>query len=502
MLLFFPAPVWAFVPHGYPGYYIHQMGHVYFMLSSFFIIWTITHLALHKTKGWQYILWAEVFFIGWNINTFIGHISEFWIETADIYGSRVGWDYFTREISIEGKKYLYYITKFDHLLLVPAMLFLYKGLREHLQKEEQTNSFVMLPLFPIIFIDIVGSLMMIILAIMCLMTAIQLYDKNRENPLWHYMLWLSLSYVVFSLSRSVGHIIQRLLIPTGYEDVWIFMEPFSGSLNTFTFIVIGSISFYFFKAYTTYLKISEDKKRIEIINADLADLNKELETMVAERTMSLMALKVADRIRNPASVIGGTCKRMLESEEIPEKLSENLKDIMDESTKLEYIVRDFETLLKSKKSVFKYEDINEIVKNVVDIISKEAEQKKISLYIKLAEKGVKANTQKNLIRAAIFHLVRNAIEATPEHGKIQIETGRDNDKATISVTDSGAGIPPEDITKIFDPFFSTKHLRFGMGLPLVRQIAIEHLGEISVESKIGKGSTFKIILPIRWTEKK
>ncbi|WP_333652474.1 hypothetical protein [Dissulfurispira sp.] len=124
------------------------------------------------------------------------------------------------------------------------------------------------------------------------------------------------------------------------------------------------------------------KKRIEAVNADLTELNQELETMVAERTMSLMALTVADRVRNPAAVIGWTCKRILEKEKVPEKLGENLKDVIDESEKLESIVKDFEALLKSKQSRFMYEDINEIVKGVVSIVEKEADEKKHKAFCK------------------------------------------------------------------------------------------------------------------------
>lgn len=506
LILLFPSPVWAIVPHGYPGYYIHQMGHIFFILSCLFISWVIFKKNLHKEKGWRYILFAEIFFALWNVDAFIGHITEFWIESSQIIGSREGWHYFKREIILEGREYLYYITKLDHIWHVPGMLLFYLGLREHLKKESASSvssaSFAVLPLLPIILVDIIGSFLMIVLSMLSLSTAVSLYKRDKKNTLWNYMLWLSSAYVVFAFSRSLGHILNRILIPTGYEHIWKIIEPYSGSLNSFTFIVIGSVSFFFFRAYEAYLKISEDKKKIEVINTDLTDLNKELETMVAERTMSLMALKVADRIRNPASIIGRTCKRMLESKEVPEKLSENLMDVISESKKLEYIVRDFETLLKSKRSVFKYEDINEIVAGVAVIVGKEADKKGISLSVNLAERPVRVNTQKNLIRAAIFHMIRNAIEATPEQGKINIETSGDNEKATISVTDSGSGITPDDIKKIFDPFFSTKQLRFGMGLPLVRQIVSEHLGEIKVESEIGKGSTFKIILPLRWIEKK
>jgi len=382
------------------------------------------------------------------------------------------------------------------------MLFFVIGLRELLADERKSPmTAAFLPLFPIMVTDMTGATAMIILSLMCINTAIKLYNTNRENTLWNYLLWLSVAHFVFSFSRSVGHILQRVLIPTGYGHVWRFLEPYSGSLNTFTFVVIGSVSLFFFRAYETYLRISDDKKKIEGINADLTELNQELETMVAERTMSLMALTVADRVRNPAAVIGWTCRKILKKEDEPEKIKEDLKDVLDESEKLESIVKDFETILKSKQSMYRYEDINEIVRGIVPVVEKETEEKGIRLDINLSDNALKINTQKNLLRAAIFHLIRNSIEATPEGGRITVTTAVEGEKVALMVSDTGSGISKEDIEKIFDPFYSTKRRRFGMGLPLVKQIISEHLGEIKIKSEPDKGTTFKIMFPVRWNGK-
>lgn len=513
--LLLPAPAEAFVPHAYPGIIIHQMGHIFFIVSCVFVMWTIFMNHLHRQKGWRFLFLSQLLFIAWNVDTFVGHMTEYWIEAEQIIGERVGWGYFERTIMLSGKEYLYYITKLDHLLLVPAMMLFYQGLLEHLKEEHKTMpapagppsaaapaAAAVLPLFPIVFIDMAGAIATIVISVLCLCAAAKLYRTNRENTLWNYLLWLSSAYVVFAASRSMGHILQRVLVSTGYEDIWRSIEPLSGSTNTFTFIVVGSVSLFFSKVYAVYRELYEKKRQIEAINADLTELNHELETLVAERTMSLMALTVADRVRNPAAVIGWTCRRIIEKEEISEKLGENLNDIIDESKKLETIVKDFETLLKSKQSVFRYEDINEIVRGVASIVEKEAADKRIVLEQRLFEQPVKINTQKNLLRAAIFHILRNALEATPPGGAVTVQTCGDHTTAVLSISDTGLGIPKEDLDKIFDPFFSTKRYRFGMGLPLVKQIVSEHLGRIEVESEAGKGTTFTITFPVRWLDKK
>ncbi|MEW5746606.1 MAG: ATP-binding protein [Nitrospirota bacterium] len=71
----------------------------------------------------------------------------------------------------------------------------------------------------------------------------------------------------------------------------------------------------------------------------------------------------------------------------------------------------------------------------------------------------------------------------------------------LSYAITGAGIPRDIVDNIFDPFFTTRTYRFGMGLPLVKQIVVEHLGEVEVESAAGKGTTFRLVFPVRWMEK-
>ncbi|MFO0753758.1 MAG: response regulator [Thermodesulfovibrionales bacterium] len=247
--------------------------------------------------------------------------------------------------------------------------------------------------------------------------------------------------------------------------------------------------------YNRLVRMEAEYRRI------LEEFNQELETLVAERTMSLMALTVADRVRNPASAIGGMGRRLLEKEELPERVREGLQSIVDEAGKLDSIVRDFQEILKSRKSIFRYEDINAIVGNLLSLLGKEIKDRGIRLEACLTEEPLRINAQKNLLRVALFHVLRNAIEATPAGGVITITTSGSDGTVMLTVADTGRGIPRQDIPHIFDPFFSTKEHKFGMGLPLVRQVVTEHLGEITVESRPGAGTVFILSFPARWMEK-
>jgi signal transduction histidine kinase len=233
----------------------------------------------------------------------------------------------------------------------------------------------------------------------------------------------------------------------------------------------------------------------------LEELNAEVETLITERTMGLMALTVADRVRNPATTIAWTCKRMLEREDAPERLKEGFNIILSEAEKLETIVKDFQELFKARGSSFKHGEIKDVVEGVISVAEKEALHKGVDLTVYISEEPLRMNMESNILRMALIHLVRNAIEATPAGGSVIIKTYGDNEKVVIEVSDTGPGIPRDETDRIFEPFFSTKKHRFGMGLSLVKQIVSEHLGEIEVESEMGKGTTFKLIFPVRWAEK-
>ncbi len=233
----------------------------------------------------------------------------------------------------------------------------------------------------------------------------------------------------------------------------------------------------------------------------LERFNLELESVVAERTMSLMALKLADEVRTPAAVIGGLSRRIIEKEKLEARAREDISNIIEEARKLEVIVRDFQALLKGKKTAFSYEDINEIVKDVLQIIRSEAARKNVTVRIDLAERPLKVNMEKGLFRMAVFNMLRNALESTSEGGMISVSTSVLEDNIILTISDTGHGIPREILDKIFDPFYSRQVYTFGMGLPLIKQIVDEHLGEIEITSETGRGTTLRLSFPSRWLYK-
>ena len=134
----------------------------------------------------------------------------------------------------------------------------------------------------------------------------------------------------------------------------------------------------------------------------LERFNQELESLVAERTMNLLAMTLADRVRNPSSVIGATANRVLRKAECSEKAKENFRLIINEAEKLDKTVKDFQDMLKSRQTLFHYEDVCGIVRDVLPVIEKEAARKQIVLSVDLPDRPLKINTERNLLKMAVF----------------------------------------------------------------------------------------------------
>jgi PAS domain S-box-containing protein len=132
-----------------------------------------------------------------------------------------------------------------------------------------------------------GSALMIIISFVCVRYGQLLRRTDRDNVIWTYLLWLSLALALFSVSRSVGHIAKRLLLLSGQFDIWVKLRPVSGSINTLTFVIVGSITLFFQRVYRINVQILRDKRAIEKASEELRWLNRNLEDLVRQRTEEL-----------------------------------------------------------------------------------------------------------------------------------------------------------------------------------------------------------------------
>ncbi|MEW6664024.1 MAG: ATP-binding protein [Thermodesulfobacteriota bacterium] len=146
-----------------------------------------------------------------------------------------------------------------------------------------------LPMAVVETVDFVGSATMILLAVLCVHRALVLRRRDPQNIMWTYLVWFCSGLLVFTLFRSLGHIVKHVLVGADLGPVWTHIRPVSGSVNTITFLIVGSITLFFSRVYRAYRHMLLDKATIEKARDEIAHLNINLEGMVESRTRELAA---------------------------------------------------------------------------------------------------------------------------------------------------------------------------------------------------------------------
>ena len=252
-------------------------------------------------------------------------------------------------------------------------------------------------------------------------------------------------------------------------------------------------------------------KRGHIINiANVTEREREKsEKKRDESFASLTALTagVAHELKNPLgsmSIYLQLMERQLQKPEsfenvdsCRESLISKIKVLKGEVERLNDIVVDFLSTVRPRNASLQEEDLNQIIKDAVEIMIPDLEQHNIKLKLELEENLPYLMLDRGFMRQVLANLISNARDAMKETegGFLTISTEKNSDYVILSVADTGAGIKPENLTKIFDPYFTTKKSGTGIGLTLVYKIIRGMGGDIGVNSRQGSGTTFRITLP-------
>ena len=153
-----------------------------------------------------------------------------------------------------------------------------------------------------------------------------------------------------------------------------------------------------------------------------------------------------------------------------------------------------------RKTVYekKNVDIKHILEQSLEIIGFQGRLEGITLVKNYDESMPSVLASEGELKQVFLIIITNALDAMTTGGTLTITTGMEGGRASISIADTGAGIPSDNIKKIFEPFFTTKSEKggIGLGLSIVHKIITNHDGTIDVSSEVGKGSSFKITLPV------
>jgi signal transduction histidine kinase len=170
--------------------------------------------------------------------------------------------------------------------------------------------------------------------------------------------------------------------------------------------------------------------------------------------------------------------------------------VNEEIDRLNHIVVDFLFAVRPMNLELREGNVNTLIQELVDFVRFELSGSSIICDLELDESLPLLKFDERYFKQALLNLIKNAAAAMPAGGRITITTGVRDTGVELSVRDTGTGIPEENLSKIFEPYFTTKSTGSGLGLTLVFKIIREHQGEIAVSSREGEGACFTISLPI------
>ena len=168
-----------------------------------------------------------------------------------------------------------------------------------------------------------------------------------------------------------------------------------------------------------------------------------------------------------------------------------------EISRLDYIVTQFLQAIRPSPPHLQQADLNDVARATAELLRPELENRGLLVEAKLAGDLPPAPFDPAQLKQALVNLIKNSMHAMTRGGILTLSTGEAGDGVWVSVADTGGGIPPEQLQRIGEPFFTTKKQGSGLGLMIVRRIIREHGGSIDIDSHVGRGTTVRLWLPIR-----
>lgn len=231
--------------------------------------------------------------------------------------------------------------------------------------------------------------------------------------------------------------------------------------------------------------------------------------------MGKLAAGLAHELKNPLSTLKLNLQLLEEDLAtlpggVGERSKTRLSTLKKEADRLRQTLDDFLRYAGRMELRLETVSLNGLVEELVDFLLPQAQMSRVRVHTALAPEDPKCRLDVNLFKQALLNLLLNAIQAMPGDrtadstegdrsgmaGELLVRTLKAKDSAILYVSDTGVGIPQENLPHIFEAYFTTKKGGTGLGLPTTRRIIEEHSGHMTVESEPGKGTSFRVELPL------
>jgi len=259
-------------------------------------------------------------------------------------------------------------------------------------------------------------------------------------------------------------------------------------------------------------ELARRQQKLEDRLAELARMNSELQKtqdqlIISEKLASVgrLAAGVAHEIGNPLSIINGYLEILAKSPNLDERQKDLTARVESELKRINQIIRELLDYSRPPSDQVETVDLNAVILETLKLIEMQKGFNKITPELELARNLPSIQAGRNQLKQVLVNVFLNALDAMQDGGTLKLKTYEQNSGAheiVAEVSDTGTGIPRQNLSRIFDPFFTTKEPGKGVGLGLSISLKLMQVmnGKIEVDSEPGKGSTFKLKFQVRGGE--
>jgi signal transduction histidine kinase len=299
--------------------------------------------------------------------------------------------------------------------------------------------------------------------------------------------------IIFEVVKSFSLSDQTMgLIRIGYSQKEI--RPVLSQIKK---NVALSISFFLILGISAITLIWVNQNRHLTKMKDLED-----RIQLAERLSSLghLAAGVAHEIRNPLNAMGMGLQR-LKREFLPPDESKKeeyisfMELILKEIRRVNEIIEQFLTLSRPFQLNLRKSSLQDLLKNLITLFQEEAFSERITLQADIPSELPSVQMDPERLTQAFINIMKNGMQAMGQGGTLRVESKFLKESVEIVISDSGSGIPPDQMEKIFNYYYTTKEKGVGLGLPIAHRIIEAHGGQLKIESRVGSGTKVIVTLP-------
>ncbi len=238
-------------------------------------------------------------------------------------------------------------------------------------------------------------------------------------------------------------------------------------------------------------------------NRELAEINTRLRTMQMQLVQSeklaaigQLTAGIVHDVKNPLAAIQGMTEILCHDPGLPHEARQDIEIIHKSAVNATKIVTDLLRFARQAPPELKPQDLRETVYAALYLNRSIIRKANVKLIAEVSNQPIIATYDAMQIEQVLINLIQNAVQAMPQGGFLKVVLAKENGSAKIGLFDTGVGIPPENLARIFDPFYTTKENGTGLGLSTSYGIISSHHGEIRVESLVRRGTCFIILLPL------